>query len=733
MSGDTGNPVARLFWLRSKDLFAGVAASFMSIAYGLSFSALIFAPPLTAWLAYGIAATFIASAVSAAIMASHSSLPFAIAGPDGATAAVTATLVTTVTERLIAVGPPDDLLAPIMIVVVLATALTGILLVVLGLVRAGIAIRFIPYPVIGGFLSATGWLMVSGAVRVITDHRLNFANLDKFLDALTLEKLAAATAILLALNLALRRARNPLVLPTVLLAGIVVAQLIFALTGTTLDQALSLGWTFKAPTAIGLATTWDLGDVKHFRWEILPSLSGDILAVMFVTTITMLLNTTGIELVTKREAQLGRELTTLGVANLASAALGGYVGCTSLSRTTLTYAAGGRGRICGLTVAAASALMLAVDPAFLAYVPRFVLGGLLLYLGVNLMYEWLVGAARRISRLEYASLLAIALIIVQWGFIAGVLIGVIIGCLTFAVSASRVNTIKFRFDGLEYRSTLDRGQDEIAILTRHGQEIQGMTLQSYLFFGSANRLYRQVKALLKETPECRFLLFDFRLVTGVDSSAMYSFTQIKQAVDDAGVKLILVNLSQDLAGSFRTQHIITDDVTVTSDFDRALETCERAVIKRYLPKRGEKPALRDWLTQALGSAEYADELVSHCKKLHFKKGDIIAEQGDEADCMHFIMKGRIAVIVHMRNRRTLRVRSLGFHTTIGEMGLISRQARSATIKAESDSVLYALSLDAYQRIARENPDLNRALLTYVIEVMADRLNFASKTMGVLRR
>ena len=53
---------------------------------------------------------------------------FAIAAPDGATAAVTATLAATAAERLIAEGPPDDLLAPEMIVVALATALTGLLL-----------------------------------------------------------------------------------------------------------------------------------------------------------------------------------------------------------------------------------------------------------------------------------------------------------------------------------------------------------------------------------------------------------------------------------------------------------------------------------------------------------------------------------------------------------------------------------------------------------------------------
>src|SRR6478752_631174 len=98
---------------RSRDVFAGVAASVMTIAYGLSFAVLIFAPPLNTWLAYGLAGTFIASSIAAAIVALRSSLPFAIAGPDGATSAVTATLAATVAERLIANGPPDDLLAPV--------------------------------------------------------------------------------------------------------------------------------------------------------------------------------------------------------------------------------------------------------------------------------------------------------------------------------------------------------------------------------------------------------------------------------------------------------------------------------------------------------------------------------------------------------------------------------------------------------------------------------------------
>jgi sulfate permease, SulP family len=733
VAGSRETPLTGLFFVQARDLFAGLAASIMSVAYGLSFAALIFAAPLHTWLAYGIAATFITTAISASFLAARSSLPFAIAAPDGATAAVTATLAATVAERLIEMGPPDDLLAPIMIVVALATLLTGILLFSLGLARAGGAIRFIPYPVIGGFLSATGWLMVSGAVRVITDQRLSLWTAGKLFEPTMLGQLAAAGAVALALYAGLRRGRNPFVLPGILTLAAVLAHLAFALTGTSLSEALALGWTFKAPTAVGLAPTWDFGDVQYFPWRILPGLSGDIFAIMFVTAITMLLNTTGIELATRREADLGRELKTLGAANAVASFLGGYVSCISLSRTTLVYAAGGRSPICGLTVAAVSVLMLTVDPAFIAYIPKFVLGGLLLYLGASLMYEWLVDAARRISLLEYASLLAIALLIVQFGFIAGVLIGVIIGCATFAVSASRVNAIKFRFDGSEYRSTLDRGPDELAILAAHGGEIQGMSLQSYLFFGSANRLYQQVKALFANQPDCRFLVFDFRLVTGIDSSAMHSFTQIKQVADEVGARLVLVNLSHELRNAFLARGFITEDVVVASDLDRALESCEQAVIAAHMGAGGEAQTLRDWFTQALGSADYADQLAEVCERLDVDQDAIIATQGEPARSMHFILEGRVGIIVGMEDGRSIRVRSLGPHTTIGEMGLITSQLRSATIQAEVPSVLYALCADAYERIKRENEPLAQALLTYVISVMAERLSFASKVIGVLRR
>src|SRR5262249_24919455 len=128
----------------------------------------------------------------------------------------------------------------------------------------------------------------------------------------------------------------------------------------------------------------------RFPWPALSHLAGGIIALMFVTVMSVLLNVTGIEIETRYEADLERELNAVGSANLLEASLGGYVTCSSLSRTTLNYEVGGRGRLSGLTVAAISGLVLAAGSGFLAYVPKFVLGGLLLYSGLYLLYRWAV-------------------------------------------------------------------------------------------------------------------------------------------------------------------------------------------------------------------------------------------------------------------------------------------------------------------------------------------------------
>jgi SulP family sulfate permease len=716
-----------------KDVLGGSAASVLTVTFGLSYALLIFAGPLAPYLSYGVAATFISSAVLAAVIGVGSSLPFGVGGPESSTAAMTGILASSMVERITAADPSAQLLAPVLLTLALATVVTGIVLCGCGMTRMGRAIRYVPYPVVGGFLAATGCLILLGAVRVITGQRLQFATLDRFGNILTLSELAAACAMAVVLYLTWHRSRTLFGLPAILVGGVIAAHIVFWLAGISLAQAQAAGWTFQPPPAVNFMLPWSLDAIRNYPWYTLPELSGNFIAVVFVTASCTLFNTTGIEVATQHEANLERELNVTGIANMLSGAFGGYTGCVSVSRSFLNFNGGGTGPLSGLTVAAISLLMLAFAPTLLGYMPKFVLGGLLIYLGADQLHKWIVQSRRRLSVVEYLSLLAIIVIIVQWGFIAGILIGVVIGCATFALSASRVDSIKYSFDGSEYRSSLDRSREDQAVLSAHGSKIQGLNLQSYLFFGSANRLYQHVKTLLARHPECRFLVFDFKLVTGIDSSAAYSFAQIKRTAHDRGIKLVLVHLPSAAERALRSSEFVSHEVSIVPELDHALERCENEIIEQYQGREQEEASLRDWFIRILGTEEDAAELIHRCQRLEVDAGEVIVSAGDAADSMHFILDGRVGIMIAAGEGGTTRVRSLGRYTTIGEMGLVSLAPRSATIQSETASILYVLSAQQFETIKSENPALGQKLLIYFVAVMAERLTFANRMITVLRR
>ena len=711
---------------------ASVVVGVFSILFYVSYAALIFSGPLAPWLAYGLTATFITGAIGGVVTSWRSSLSFAIGGPDGSTCAVIAALVGTLAVRLRSNGLDDGLLTATLVVLALSAALTGLLLCGLGLARLGRAIRFVPYPVIGGFLGASGCLMLAGVFRILTGYPLSVANIAHVVNVDTAEKLAAGTAVAAFLILGRQYWKSPLAMPAQLLVSIIGFYLVLLLLRMPVADLQAQGWMFAMPSARAFAPPWTL-TFARVPWSALPELGADFIAVMFVGTISILLNITAIEMSTKHEAVLDRGLKLQGIANLLCAALGGYVSCLTSTRSRLNFILGKDTRVSGLIIAAMSAAAVFVNPVFLGYMPKCVLGGLLVTIGYDAAKRWLVSSARQLERLEYLSLLAIALIIVWWGFLPGVSIGVIFGCATFALSAGRINVVKLAFDGSEYRSSLDRGPRELALLAAHGRELQGLRLQSYLFFGSANRLYEHVKLLLAERPECRFLLFDFRLVTGLDSSAVHSFTQIKQAAEALGARLVFVHLTPSIEKAFGDNQVIGKNVPVFADIDRALEFCENVIIAAHNDGDSGARSLRDWLAEALGSAAFADTLADNCRRFEFAPGDVIAQQGGPSDSMHFIIDGRVGIIVNLEDGSSIRVRSLGQHTTIGEMGLLTGRPRSATVQAEVASVAYELRADAFERLKVEHPTLVQALLTYVIALMAERLSFASRVIGVLQR
>src|SRR6185437_10561204 len=318
------------------DVLGGGAASVLTVTFGLSYSLLIFSGPLAPYLSNAVAVTFISSAVLALVLALGSSIPFAVGGPESSTAAMTGILASSLVERL-AADPQVSPMAPVLLTLAMASIATGIVLCCFGVTRLGRAIRYVPYPVVGGFLGATGCLILLGGIRVITGMRLQFATLEHFANLLTLSELGAACVMALILYLTWHRSRSPFGLPLILIGGVIAAHLVFALAGLSPADAQIKGWTFTPPPSVTLMLPWNPTEIGRYPWYALPEISGNLIAVIFVTASSTLFNTAGIEVALHREANLERELNVTGLANMLSGAFGGYTGCISISRTVLNF------------------------------------------------------------------------------------------------------------------------------------------------------------------------------------------------------------------------------------------------------------------------------------------------------------------------------------------------------------------------------------------------------------
>ncbi len=159
-----------------RDALAGTISAIVNIAYCISFSALIFQGSIAAGFPLGLAALIMGTVVTGVVVALTTTLVPADAGPDTPAVAVMSVLAATVAAGLAAKGASaETMVINVLVAISVSTFLTGALLFGVGALKLGQWLRFVPYPVIGGFLAASGWLLITGGVEVITGTNLTLS------------------------------------------------------------------------------------------------------------------------------------------------------------------------------------------------------------------------------------------------------------------------------------------------------------------------------------------------------------------------------------------------------------------------------------------------------------------------------------------------------------------------------------------------------------------------------
>jgi SulP family sulfate permease len=535
-----------------------------------------------------------------------------------------------------------------------------------------------------------------------------------------------------------KRVEHPLVFPALLLGGTLATHGALHAAGHSLAAARGAGWLLDLSSGVALPGLWLLRHIPQIHFGELLWTGGTYVALVAVTAMTLLLSLMAIEAETCLDVDLDRELRLNGFANILVGLCGGMTGTLSVSRTLFNYRTGARGRASGILAGAVCLLMLAFGTKVLGYVPVALLGALLPQLGAEMLDDWLVKGWRTMERADYIQMVVIFLVIVGWNFVAGVAMGIVAACLTFAINTSRLRLVKLGLDRSVYSGRVDRPIEEQEQLVRHGHSIQIMWLQGFVFFGSAHRLLQQIQEMVAVgRGSCRSLILDFRLVLGIDSSAVMSLIKLRQLADRESFDLVLAEVPPPAAHALRAGGLLGDGDNLTcrvfTKTDGALEWCEDKLLAEIITREEALTTADKWLATEIGGEQMFARLASYLELIECKPGDMLIRQGDAADSLYLLYTGRVTVLLRTAEGVDLRLRSMVGHTIVGEMGVYRILPRGASVRADQPTIAYRLSLEAMTRMEQDDPTLAYAFHKLVIRTLAARLDFANREVASLQR
>ena len=633
-------------------LALGCVIGVLIVVIEVSLSAMIFSGQLAPLATRSSGLLLFGAVVMGVFLALTSSFRSAICLPQDAPVAVLAGMGPAVVAAM-GMTAPEETFMTMVAAIGSATLATGLALAGIGHFRLTNFFRFMPYPVVGGFLAGGGWLLTVGGLSVMSGVDIGFDTLGSLLEASLLVKWGPGALYAILLWLTLKRWPHFLILPGSLLVVTALYYVAFQIAGMSLSEARSAGILLSGVPAHGLWPAFSPAELGMVRWDVVLGQLPVMGAVFLVTLMGLLLNVSGIDLGGGEDVDFNREFRNAGLANIAGGLGGSSPGAHALSLSLLCRMTGAYTRLAGLVSSAVVAAVLFAGGAALEFFPLPVLGGLLVFLGVDIMDNWLHSTYRKLPLPDYLVLGSIFLSICLLGFLEGVGIGLLITTVLFIVRFSSIDVIRERFDGTVRHSRKSRSIPSRVILQTNGGRLRGYQLNGYLFFGSAARLGEELKAGLKASPRPWCMLLNFSGVSGFDVSSINAFQRVIQAAHTERIPIVIAHPPDRFRDTLSRAlpPAVLDCVRFTEDLDLGLELCEDIVMDKYEQALETQDSAKErlfdqtvddmllHLDRQSAFEALLEQLAPWLVERSCEKGDVIVAQGEAYEGMLLIVQG----------------------------------------------------------------------------------------------
>lgn len=420
------------------NLTVGFTTGAIGVIFDLSYAVLIFSGSLASHLSAGIGLVLFSAASTRILVALTSSLPGMVADLSTVPTAILAWSVGMVVKSLSPTTSATEVWMTALATIALTSFLTGAFLLLLGWLQLGKLVRLMPDAVIGGFIASTGWLLVKGAFKLMTGHPLELTQLSRLLQPHDLILWLPGLLLALYLLLISRRHSHPLTFSASLFGAIALFYVLLSLSGTSPAQASTQGWmlTIAAATNGQGSPALNFSLLSQIQWSAISSQWMCLATVGVTAAISLLMNVGSLKLVTHQQIDPNRELTIAGMSNLAIGLCGGILSFHSLSKSMLAHKLGSN-RLATLIDAGVFLVVATLGASLLSYCPKPVLGGLLLFLGLSLLIEWVVTAWFKLSLPDYLVVQVVLVVSATVVFLQGLTLGWMVAIGWVAIDSVR--------------------------------------------------------------------------------------------------------------------------------------------------------------------------------------------------------------------------------------------------------------------------------------------------------
>jgi len=696
------------------DLWGGLSAAFVILPQAMALGV-----ALWSLLGGDVATGALVGLIAAAAFSFSSGIIGGTCGMVSSPTGPTLVLLGGTVVSLQAAGLQSELIPQALVIILL---LTGFFQILIGLSNGGRLIKFIPYPVVAGFMTGSALLMILSQLEPAIGSDFN-----TFFDSWLILPLITTAITYAAMSYV------PRWLPHIpgTVAGLVCGIVVFYLLSWASSGEILTHWIVgELPAASSIEVGISAEIFNLIPWSIVIAAS---LALSVLASLDTLLTSVVADVTTGERHNARQELVGQGVGQILSGLAGGMSGAGTTGASVVAINSGGRYWVAFITGVTFILLVFFIGP-YAAYLPLSVLAGIILHVAINGIIERNIPAwlRRKTTRTDGMIAVLVTGVTVAYDLMIAVGIGVLIAVFQFVHEQIKVPMIRSRSTVAQRSSLRRRPERERDLLAEHGEKIIRYELQGNLFFGTVDLLFSEI---VKDLDRPAWVIFDMARVNQVDLTAAKLFQQMAARLESHGGELIFTTVRQGkglgrkVGKTFRkiNPHSSTVKVKTFIDADESLEYAENAL----LASLGEAKPLTELIVSVDEielfkdlSQEQLNALTQVLRVEIHPAGNTLFHSGEFGDELFIIIRGEVDVTLPYGSRHYKRLATFGPGTFFGEVCFLHAGKRTADARVTEETELYVLNKASFEQLQQHSPAAAISILTALGEALSEHLRWA---------